>query len=294
VLLCVGAAGYVGARVLTGEQRAYAQVKAKPFTLRLDFYSYGKTPAGELYAREITARRSDGTTVTARTVGTVEKNLQARFLTVPGRDRVEAHDALGLKTTWPSSPQAGGLLDRLSSPRPHCLYGDFVLFRDDIVLGHPVSVVRRERGSERTTCWYAEDLGCETLGYTYEQKLADGAWKVNIVERATALVLGEPEPSQFTIPPTLTEATPSETNRRYFQLLGAKRTTAERQSSEPLDQPDVRQGRGRNTAPAAAREVLGNLLPNPAREGSQGELRAEACLLYRSTSNAVRDNFRPS
>ena len=234
-MLLVGLAGYAAARFLTSGHRAYAQTAAKPFTLRLDFYSYSKQPAGELYAREITARKSDGTTVTSRTAGPVEKGIWVRFITVPGGSRVEADDALGLKTTYPFSSMAAALLDRLSSPQPHCRYGDAVFLREDMVLGHPVSVVQRARASGRMTWWYAEDLGCETLGYTYEQKATDGGWRTGIVEKASSLLPSEPDPSQFTLPEALTEAPPSETNRRYFQLLGLKRAPGERSSAEALD-----------------------------------------------------------
>jgi hypothetical protein len=234
-LLCVGAAGYAVGRFITRNQSAYAQSTAKPFTLHLDFYSYSKDPAGELYAREVTARRSDGTTVTARTAGPVEKNIWARFITEPGGTRVEAHDALGLKTTYPVSTRAKELLERLSDPRAGCVYSDFVFLRSDAVLGHPVSVVQRERGTERTTWWFAEDLGCEKLGYTYEQKAPDGRWSVGIGQTATALVLGEPEPAQFALPGSLREATPSETTRLYSQLLGKARTPNEKRSSDGLD-----------------------------------------------------------
>ena len=241
MLLCVGAAGYGAAKLFVRDHSAYARSAAAPFTLRLDFYSYSQNPAGRIYAREVTARRSDGTTVTARTGGPIEKNIQARFITTPGGARVEAHDALGLKTTYPFSSKAMALHDRLFNAQKHCLSGDSVFVRDDFVLGHRVAVVQREHGSDRMTWWLAEDLGCETLGYSYEQKGADGNWKIGIVEKASALVLGEPEPSQFVVSDSLAEAKPSETARRYEQMLGAARTPAESRSADVLDQDYERQ-----------------------------------------------------
>ena len=234
--------GFTATRLAVQTSRVQAQTSVLPFTLQLDFYRYPDRAAPVLYAREVTARRQDGTTVTKRTIGPVRSNLWFRKITHIDGEEVLVHDVIGEKTTIRRTPkEVSDRKNRLLNPPGNCLYEGFKLIRSDLVLGHRVAVVQEDRSDSRTTRWLAEDLGCEQVTYTGETRDTNNQWRVDVGAQAVNLQLGQPDPKLFEIDKPLKEVKPSEAIRAYHALLGLQEGEMSRSSTEALDREYMRQ-----------------------------------------------------
>jgi hypothetical protein len=231
VALGIGLIGFAGTRALVRISGVRAQTATTPFTLQAELYDRN----GRLYAREVVARLADGTRVVRRSAGPMDRPIWARKITFPDGREVQIHEAVGAKTTFQPAAREKPASAAVPQSTPMCVGAGEQLIRTDVVLGQNVAVVEIENGSALSTRWRALDLGCEELGYTYEEKGQDGAWRVVTQRKPASLTLGEPDAKLFEIPATAVEAKPSEVSRKYRTLLGTPETPQEKAQDERRD-----------------------------------------------------------
>src|SRR5687767_3533086 len=77
--VCVAAGfTYYAAMKMTVVHRANAQVAAAPFLAEMHTYTYKSSSVGELLAKRIIARRSDGTTASIHSAGPIERGWTSK------------------------------------------------------------------------------------------------------------------------------------------------------------------------------------------------------------------------
>jgi hypothetical protein len=230
--VCISLIAFAGTRAVVRISQVRAQTSVTAFTLQTELYD----SKGHMYAREIVACRSDGTRVVLRTGGPLLKPVWARKISSPDGREVHVHEAIGAKTTFqPSGASKAEAALRLHPP-PSCIVEDLKLFRTEVLFGQNVAALRREKAKSRTTDLLAQDLGCERLGYTYEQLGSDRAWKIVTEQKPVSLVLGEPDPKLFEIPVTAVETKPSVVSRKYRALWGQPEAPQDKAQGERRDQ----------------------------------------------------------
>lgn len=134
-------------------------------------------------------------------------------------------DAIKSKTTWPprSDMAAAAYKRDHLYPPSNCVFGegDTLLKAHDIVLGHPVVVIRHDSvGNIRVTSWKAPDLGCVQLQYRVEKKEMDGSYQLMSQEKAVSLQLTEPNPQLFDTGQFYTEMRPSDMSLKAHAFFG--------------------------------------------------------------------------
>jgi len=227
----IGLIGFAGTRALVRISRVWAQTGLTPFTLEAELHDQ----TGMLFAKELVARRADGTRVVRRSAGPMDKPIWARKLSYPDGREVDIHEAIGTKTTFPATSQTKARAAEALQSSGRCVAPGGQLVRTDVVLGQNAAVVELQNGDSRSTEWRAQDLACEELGYTYEQKGQDGAWRTVTQRKSVSLTLGEPDPKLFEIPATAVEAKPSDVSARYRALLGMAGSPQDKAQDERRD-----------------------------------------------------------
>lgn len=194
---------------------------ATSFTLETEAYSYQHNVKGEILSRTVTARRPDGTTVTAETIFPGKPHEHAmRLIRYPDGHSLGLIDAIAAKTTWPANPgQAAFDKQRLLHPPADCVLANYEeLIGNDVVLSHKVNVMSV---SFQNTAWRAPNLGCEEIqsrqGYNHE-----GVFKLLSETKAVSLKLGEPDIRLFDPGVRYAELRPSEVLRRETTRVGIR------------------------------------------------------------------------
>jgi hypothetical protein len=93
------------------------------------------------------------------------------------------------------------------------------LLRHEQKEGQDVDVLQISFGSQRTTIWAAPKLSCEYVYVDSEAMESTGAFRKSTQTKTTKLVIGEPEPGLFEIPPDFVEMKPSEAQRFFWESL---------------------------------------------------------------------------
>jgi hypothetical protein len=232
LMVGIAFAGFLGARALVRISHVQAQTSVTAFTLETELYN----DKGELFAREKVAVRSDGTRVVLRTGGPHAKPVWARKISFPDGREVQVHEAIGAKTTFqPSATSRAQVADRLHPP-PNCVVPELQLVRMEVLFGQNVAVLRADKGKLRMTDLLSPDLGCERLGYTYEEMTRQGAWQTVTEQKAVSLTLGAPDSKLFEIPAGAVETRPSEVSGKYRALWGQSETPQDKAQDARRDQ----------------------------------------------------------
>jgi|HubBroStandDraft_6_1064221.scaffolds.fasta_scaffold00142_2 hypothetical protein len=233
---------FYGAAKLTTNHIAHAQVSVTPFVLRTESYNYDKGPKGELFVKEVVARRSDGATAVISTVGDLSLGYTIKTLTFLDGTSITVYDPIRTKSSWHVTTQRLAQLKEhlLLHPAPDCMpegvrEGPVRILGDDLILGHKVIQVESKFGSGRLIEWDAPDLACKTLEFRFEERQPDGSLKIKTHEKAISLDIGEPPSSIFDVGADYQEMKPSEAQARYFQKAGVPEDTASKQSAQQAD-----------------------------------------------------------
>jgi hypothetical protein len=232
---------FYGAAKLTIHHIAHAQVRVVPFVLRTDSYNYDNGPKGELFLKEVVARRSDGASAVISTVGDPSSGSTLKTLNFLDGTMVEVYDPIQAKSSWHMAAiRLAGLKERLLNPASDCmpkekLEGTRKVLGRDVILGHAVIRIEADSSDGRLVDWKAPDLACETVEFTFEERQPDGSLKLKAHERAVSLDIGEPPPDVFDSGANYEEMKPSEAQARYFRKLGIPEDPATKQSAKRSD-----------------------------------------------------------
>jgi len=235
-LLC-----FYGAAKLTIYRIAHAQVRVVPFVLRTESYNYDKGPKGELFLKEIVARRSDGATAVISTVGDPSSSNTVKTLTFLDGTSMVVYDPIQAKSSWHMTvTRLAGLKEHLLNPTSDCmpkekLEGRRKVIGRDVILGHTVMRIEADMSAERMVDWKAPDLACQALEFTFEERQPDGSLKLKTHEKAVSLDIGEPPSNIFDSGASYEEMKPSEAQARYFRKVGAPEDAASKRSAEQSD-----------------------------------------------------------
>jgi len=232
---------FYGAGKLTIYHIASAQVRVAPFVLRTESYNYDKGPKGELFVKEVVARRSDGATAEISTVGEPSSGNTVKTLTFLDGRAVVVYDPIQAKSSWHiTTARLAALKEHLLNSASDCMprekrEGKRSVIGDDVVLGHKAIRIQSDLSSGRIIDWKAPDLACETLEFTFEERQPDRSLKLKTHEKAVSLDIGEPPSNMFDSGADYAEMKPSEAQARYFQKVGAPEDAASKQSAEQSD-----------------------------------------------------------
>ena len=190
---------------------------AVPFTLQTETFSFPNGAQGDLMSKDLTARRSDGTTVVVSTLLPRKPHPRMlRDIRYPDGRVVRLVDPVAAKTEFVRQEEAARRNQLLLSPPPGCvLVGWEKPSGTDTVLGHTVDVVT----SFGHMVWRARDLGCETVQSREGYKHGDG-FLLEGETTAVSLKLGEPDPRLFDEGVNYAEVKPSELLRRQMAHVG--------------------------------------------------------------------------
>jgi hypothetical protein len=232
---------FYGAGKLTIYHIASAQVRVAPFVLRTESYNYDKGPKGELFLKELLARRSDGATAVISTVGEPSSGNTVKTLTFLDGKSVVVYDPIQAKSSWHiTAARLAGLKEHLLNSASDCMpegkrEGKQGVIGDDVILGHKVIRIGSDLSTGRVVDWKAPDLTCETLEFTFEEHQPDGSLKLKTHEKAVSLDIGEPPSDIFDSGADYAEMKPSEAQARYFQKVGISEEAASKESAEQSD-----------------------------------------------------------
>ena len=193
---------YHGAKQHTVGHRASAQVIATPFVAEMHSYSYKSNPTGELLAKRMLARRSDGTTVSIHSAGPVEKGWTSRKVQYMDGRYTGIVDRISSVIRGSSgTSQLAGLKSRLLNPPVNCSVDVSFQFKGyEQVFGRRLAKVVRDSPASVFTAWHDPQFGCEILQSYLEDKLPDGSLKTVSRLMLVGLRVGEPDQRLFEEP----------------------------------------------------------------------------------------------
>ncbi len=238
----LGFACFYGAKRGTIHVKAYAQVRATPFTAELVTYGFGgPNPQGQLLAGKTVARRSDGSTAELFR-NMANWNAPARSVTFMNGQTIRLFDLVSSKTSWTLKPdELAGLHERLSNPPPDCKYWpDAKVVSRETWYGQPVVALARmgvfDGHTERETTWLAPQLACESLQFRAEIQQPDGTLKLDNEERLISFKAGEPDTAYFEPGTGYEEVMPSTMMQRALQKIGLQENSATKEHEKRADQ----------------------------------------------------------
>jgi hypothetical protein len=204
---------------------ARAAVQVIPFTLKLESYTFEKTPQGELFHRTTVARRSDGATVL---VGTsfgllgLARGTTARKVILPDGQAFSVVDGVAAFTKWPQRSEArlAAFKEQSFNPPANCVIGNENFVGYGTVLAHKVMVTSHMFGRDKETHWRAPEFLCERLQSRVETQQPDGSFTPASETRPVSLTMGEPDPTLFEIPSYYQSLKPSEVLQKDAARLG--------------------------------------------------------------------------
>lgn len=208
-----------------------AQVRAQPFFLERTLDGPDEHGRIATFGKEIVARRSDGATMRAPTVGDWRAGNYVRQITFPDGRSVTVFDPIRVKNTWETGTNSNAP-DRkeklVNFPRDCGVRPPDVLLRFDKSHGQDVVVIQNVVPEKyRVTRWMAPSLACEDLYYKSEALQGDLATMVSTEAKTVQFVLGEPDAKWFDTAAVYEEVEPSEAQRRLFRRLDIKVDKAE-------------------------------------------------------------------
>lgn len=203
---------YYAAKQATVVPIASAQVVAVPFTAEMHSYTYTSTATGELLAKRMLARRSDGTTSSTHSAGPIEKGWTARRIQyMDGRCATVVDRAMAMVRGSSGASELAGLKRRLMSSPANCVLDSSLKFVGyESVLGRKLAKVVRDGSTSVYVAWHDPELGCEVLQATTDRKQPDGSLRNASRLMLVGIRLAEPESSLFEEPSS------------YQQVFGAK------------------------------------------------------------------------
>lgn len=193
---------YRTARRLTILHKANAQVTAAPFTAELHTYTYSKNPSGELLAKKIIARRSDGTTCTIASAGPVERGWNSRKIQyMDGRYTGVVDLISSVFKSSINSNELAGLKSRLTNPPANCVFDpSFRMSGREQLFGRSLVKIVTDTPQRVYTMLLEPAFGCERLQETVETKQSDGSLQLLSRTYIVGLKVGEPDQSLFDEP----------------------------------------------------------------------------------------------
>ena len=199
-----------------------AQVTVQPFYLEKTISEEAGSGTMQAFKKEISARRSDGSTVRIDSyggAGGLAAGLYHREITFSDGRKIELLDHIQVKSTYPplSPEELNRFLANFTNPRKDC--GVRPPIQTDAVNGVPVVVTNSGGGGFRITSWQAPTLGCETVYSKAEQMGPNGSSRISAETKPTVLILGEPDPQLFEPGANAVELKPSEALDRSLDDL---------------------------------------------------------------------------
>lgn len=236
------ALSFYGAKHATFHIKAYAQISATPFVAETDVYEFRSHPQGNLFLKQVVARRSDGSTAEVTTKGPIW-SASMRKVTFMSGSTVSVFDFISAKTTFQMKPQELAVLkQKLTNSPVDCIYrGDAQIIDRQILFGQQFIVQQHllspsSRQQVRVTEWLAPQLGCEHLGYRTEVEQPDGSYKLQTEARLVSLEMKEPPPAFFDPAANFEEVLPSEVMRRHYQKIDQPEPKEIEQQGKEADQ----------------------------------------------------------
>jgi hypothetical protein len=219
------ALSFYGAKHATYHIKAYAQITATPFVAETDFYEFRSNPQGNLFLKQVVARRSDGSTAQVTSRGPIW-SASMRKVTFMNGSTVAAFDFVSARTSFQMKPQElAALKEKLTNSPVDCAYRNDEqiidrqrLFGQEFIVHQHFISFNQEQ--QRVSEWLAPQLGCEHLGYRIEAKQPDGSYKLVTESRLISLEMKEPEPAFFDPAANFDEVLPSEIMRRHYRKVG--------------------------------------------------------------------------
>jgi hypothetical protein len=209
-------------------------------------------PAKHLFV----ARRTDGVTVTAETVGPLQDNLWVRNVLSPMGTNVFVYDSVKMKTTMPvrTNGPSAALARRLAHVSSTCTPQEpESMVGPARVLGVDVVVTTMTRPTNTLTISRAPSLGCEELHYQNKRPLPDGTLAVVYEQTTTKLVMGSPDPALFAVPDEYSEVKPSVALNALVQRMSVVLSLEDQQKVRREGQDDDNMYLKRGATPEPSR-----------------------------------------
>lgn len=192
----------------------------------------GGDPSAEPRSLEkLVAVRSDGSYVTASRPATGDLSVYPQFgdrslALRPQQQLVYVLDKLRIKTTTP----LGTTVQPLAPMDPTCAAGratgrgPYKFLRTEVFMGYQTyvysyTIATPGGGEETTTRWFAPALNCRDIQARLDVKDESGTVKT-MLNFATSIIEGEPDPALFAVPDGYQEVSPSEMEAQRAQSLG--------------------------------------------------------------------------
>jgi len=197
-------------------QAGAGQARLVPLMALFDNGSANPDGSGVYSVTYLIAVRKDGLRAWISTSRFGKGWLKTRVVYDPStKQRVDIHDDLGIKTTWPGQPT--DVKGAIATACPQIVDGQTVQ-----VLGHSAvqNLHKVDTGGGELTVidgWRIPELGCLRALTTFRHRSNDDSYVRNGEDRLVWLSETDPPESYFGVSPGLEEVSPSEAFQRYVR-----------------------------------------------------------------------------